>query len=40
MSLMTPVHLLALVLVLIMSALWIVPDLRMSGAYYTEGHEE
>ena len=35
-SLIAPVHLLALVLLLVMSALWIVPDLRMSNAYYTE----
>lgn len=39
-AMITPVHLLALVLLLIMSALWIVPDLRMSGAYFTEDHEK
>lgn len=39
-SLIAPVHMLAVVLLLVMSALWIVPDLRMSNAYYTEGHKE
>lgn len=39
-AMITPIHLLALVLLLIMSALWIVPDLRMSGAYFTEDHKK